>query len=195
MPGPLNTRPRRQRGIALPVAVALLAAMGLLAAWAMRSSAMNIRVVGNTQARVEATAAAQAAIERTISSAAFSQQPAAVAANPIPVDVDGDGTDDLVVLLQPAPTCYRWRAIRTVELNPAVAADLACLGSSSAGNAGVDNPGAAPGGDSLCADSEWNVRATVTDPETGTRMAINQGVAIRGLITDVMNNCPAPPGP
>lgn len=186
---------RSQRGAALPVAVVMLAVMGLLAAWSMRSSTMNVRVVGNTQARVEVTAGAQMAIERTLSSPMFSQQPVAVAANPIPVDINGDGTDDLVVMLQPAPTCYRWRVIRTAELNPANAADMACLGSTAALTAGVENPDAPPSGDSLCADSEWNLRAVVTDPATGAATAINQGVSIRGLVTDVQNNCPAPPPP
>ena len=179
-----------QQGVALIVALIMLTALGLLAGWAVKSGTTNLRIVNNMQARQEAFSAAQAAIESTISSANFSQQPAAVAANPIPVDLDGDGVADMTARLTPAPTCYRWRAIKTAELDPALAADRACLGSSSAGSAGLDNGAAPTGGDSLCADSEWNVRAEVVDATSNATVRINQGVAMRGVITDVVNTCP-----
>ena len=179
-----------QQGVALIVALIMLTALGLLAGWAVKSGTANLRIVNNMQARQEAFSVAQAAIESTISSANFSQQPAAVAANPIPVDLDGDGVADMTARLTPAPTCYRWRAIKTAELDPALAADRACLGSSSASSAGLDNGAAPTGGDSLCADSEWNVRAEVVDATSNATVRINQGVAMRGVITDVVNTCP-----
>ena len=179
-----------QRGVTLIVALIMLTALGLLAGWAVKSGTTNLRIVNNMQARQEAFSAAQAAIESTISSANFSQNPAAVAANPIHVDLDGDRVADMTATLTPAPTCYRWRAIKTAELDPALAADRACLGSSSAGSAGLDNGAAPTGGDSLCADSEWNVRAEVVDATSNATVRINQGVAMRGVITDVVNTCP-----
>ena len=42
---------------------------------------------------------------------------------------------------------------------------------------------------SMCANTEWNVRAEVTDDRTGAKVAINQGVAIRVLETDAVNAC------
>jgi hypothetical protein len=152
-----------------------------------------VRVTGNTQARQLAFSAAQAAVERTISSPLFSQQPDAVAENPIAVDVDGDGSDDLVARLEPAPNCYRWRPVKTSSLDPAQLADRLCLGSGVAANAGIDIEPTVPSGDSLCADSEWNVRVAVADPATGAAVAVNQGEALRGLITDAKNLCPSPP--
>ncbi len=184
--------PRRQhaqRGVTLVVALIMLVALSLLAAWAVKSSTMNLNVVGNMQARQQALAVAQTAIERTISSAEFTQQPAVVASRSIPFDVDGDGVADYTAQLSPAPACYRLRPVKMAELDPESAADVPCLRSSSASNSGID-ASTIPVGDSLCADSEWQLRAVTTDPVTGARVAINQGVAVRGLVTDANNGCP-----
>lgn len=191
----LDRPSRRQGGISLIVALVMLTALGLLAAWGIKAATTNMRVVGNTQARQEAFAAAQAAVERTISSPLFSQQPVAVAGNLINIDVDGDGTQDLQARLQPVPACYQWRPVKTTGLDPGRADDRACLGSGASSNAGIDDDRLPAGGDSLCADSEWNVRATVTDPQTRASVAVNQGVALRGLITDANNLCPSPAPP
>lgn len=180
----------RQRGVTLIVTLIMLTVLGLLAGWALKSGTTNLRVVSNTQARQEAFSAAQTAIEATISNPTFSQQPAAVAANPIQVDVNGDGVADMTATLTPAPACYRWRAIKTAELDPDVAGDRVCLGSSSAANAGLEGVTAGTSGDSLCADSEWNVRAEVVDTRTNASVRVNQGVSMRGVITDVLNSCP-----
>ncbi len=181
---------RRARGVTLIIALIMMAALGLLAAWAMKSSTTNLRIVGNGQARLESFAAAQAAIEQTISSPLFTQQPAALAALPINIDIDGDGVPDQIARLSPAPACYRLRVVKMSELDAATAADLPCLRSSSAQNAGIDTGSASGGADSLCADSEWNVRAEVSDTATGAKVAVNQGVAVRGLVTDAINSCP-----
>ncbi len=180
----------QQRGVTLVVALVMLGALALMAAWAVRSSVNNVRIVGNGQARQEAFNVAQAAIERTISAPTFSQQPDAVAANPVTVDLDGDGVADLSATLSPAPTCYRLRVVRTSELDANVAADLNCMKSSAAQTSGLEVSGSTANTDSLCADSEWNLRAVVTDPRSGAQVVVNQGVAARGLITDALNACP-----
>lgn len=183
-------RGRAQRGISLIVALIMLVAMAMLAVWAHNAGTTNLRVVGNSQVRHEALAATQAAVESTISSPMFITHPAAVAAEPVGVDVDGDGREDYSARLSPAPSCYRVRTVKTAELDPAVAADLACFSSGSAQNAGIVLAGATTAGDSLCADSEWNVRATVSDAATGARAVVNQGIGTRSLATDAANACP-----
>ena len=97
----------RERGATLIVALILLVAMAMLSVWAFNTGTTSLRVVGNSQSRQEVVTAAQAAIELTISSPLFIQQPAVVAAAPIPVDIDGDGHPDVSVNLVPAPACYR----------------------------------------------------------------------------------------
>jgi hypothetical protein len=186
--GPARAQ-RAQRGVTLIVALIMLTALGLIAASALRASNNNLRIVDNTRARQQAFAAAQTAVERTISDVSFVTQPQAVAANGIPVDLDGDGTPDLMAQISPAPSCYRWRAIKVTELDPAVAADRACLGSSAAINTGVRG-GLSTSEDSLCANSEWNVRAVVTDPSRNAVVQVNQGIALRTLITEAADNCP-----
>jgi Tfp pilus assembly protein PilV len=180
---------RPARGVTLVIALVMLAALGLIAAAAMRSGTANVRIVDNTQSRQAAFMAAQAAIESTISAPTFTQQPAAVAANPVTVDLDGDGAADLSATLSPAPACYRWKVIKVSELDAASAGDRACLGSGAVANSGIDG-GTSGAGDSLCANSEWNVRAVVVDATTGADVRVNQGVQVRSLITDVTNNCP-----
>lgn len=182
--------PRRQQGVTLIVALFMLVALGLLAAWAARSSATNLRVVGNEQSRQMALDVAQTAIEQTISGTTFGSNPTALAAVPVPVDVDGDGTADMTARISPAPTCYRWVAVKQLALDATSEADRACMGSSSGGNTGIEDSAATVNGNSLCADSEWNIRAVVTDTATSAQVRVNQGVAMRGLITDVVNNCP-----
>ncbi len=182
---------RRQRGVTLIIALIMLAALALLSVWGLNTGTTNLRVVGHTQARQEALAAAQVAVESTISSPMFIQQAAAVASSPVEVDVDQNGTADYTANLTPAPACYRVRVLKVSELDPGSDSDINCLGSSSAQNAGIHKVGAASKtGDSLCADSDWNIRAEVTDSRTQTSVAVNQGVSVRSLSTDTQNSCP-----
>ena len=184
--------PARVRGATLVIALIMLVALALLAVWAFNSSTTNLRIVGNTQVRQEALAAVQAAIEATISSSQFSRTPGAVAANPIPVDVDGDGVADYSVTLSPAPVCYRYLVKKTAELDLAAPGfkDKKCLGPTRS-DFGVDDDraAAAAAGDSLCANTDWNVRAVLTDAATHARVAINQGVTVRVLTTDATKIC------
>ena len=79
-----------ERGATLIISLIMLVAMAMLSVWAFNSGSMNLRVVANSQSRQEVVSAAPAAIELTISTPLFSQDPVAVAASPIPIDIDGD---------------------------------------------------------------------------------------------------------
>jgi Tfp pilus assembly protein PilX len=179
-----------QRGYTVVVALIMLTALALLAASAVRSGSTNLRAVGNMQSRQEALASAQAAIERTISTPQFTSQPAAVAARPIAVDLDGDGSSDYTATLSPAPSCYNYRTVKTTELDPDVANDVPCMRSSAGNAAGIESTSGSSALDSLCADSEWNLRVVIGDASSGTSVAVNQGVAVRGIVTDAANSCP-----
>ena len=182
---------RRETGATLIVALIMLVAMAMLAVWAFNTGTTNLRIVGNSQSRQHALSAAQGAIEKTMSSNLFVSSPQVVAASPVPVDVDGDGRTDYSAQLTPAPSCYRLHIVRSDELDPGVAQDIACYSSGAAHNAGVILNGANNAvGDSMCADSEWNLRAQADDPSTGARAIVNQGVAVRSLTTDATNGCP-----
>lgn len=183
-------RAEKQRGVTLVIALILLAAITLLSVSAFNAGTTNLRAVTNTAARQEAHSAAQAAIDRTISSALFTTDPAAVAAAPIDVDIDGDGTFDYHPVLQPAPACTRVVPLRMTELDPSVVADLACMGSGVSRTSGIDSDDASSeAGKSLCANSEWLVRAQATDARTNVQVALNQGIGVRILEADSENFC------
>jgi Tfp pilus assembly protein PilX len=179
-----------QQGVTLMIAMIFLILMSLFAASAFKSSTSNLRIIGNMQSRQEAIAVGKTALEKTLSSSEFSRNPVGVAATPVTVDIDGDGTVDYTAMLNPQPYCYRTKAIKSSELNPALAADLSCLKSSGTQNSGLDTPGAAAvAGNSLCANSEWNIAAQVVDARSGAKVVINQGVAVRVLDADAANSC------
>lgn len=180
----------RERGSSLVVALILLALMSMLALSAHDAGTINARVTGNMQTRNEALAAAQQAVDQTLSSALFTTDPAVVAAASVPVDIDGNGRLDYTSTLTPRPRCYRSRVIPIGELDPARPEDLGCFASATSRNAGIETPsGFASAGGSMCANTEWNVRASVNDARTAVSVAINQGVGVRVSVVDATNSC------
>jgi hypothetical protein len=180
----------RQDGMALLLTMVLMLVVTWLAATTFRMSNQEMQVVGNRQAAMRAMSAAQRAIEQTISSNMFTQNPGAVAATPISSDIDGDGNDDLVARLQPIPACIRMRPIKTMELDVSKAADRVCLQSSGSLPNLVVVPGAPViAGNSLCSATEWNVSATVNDANTSTLVTVSQGVAIRVEAANANSYC------
>ena len=172
------------------IALILLAAITFLSVSGFNAGTANLRSVAGSVAILEATSAAQAAIDRTISSTLFTTQPQAVAAAPIDVDIDGDGVTDYQPMLQPAPACVRVAPLRMTDLNPADDADLACMGSSVSRTSGIDSAGAsAEAGKSLCANSEWLIRAQAGHARTGVEVGLVQGVGVRILETDSEDFC------
>ena len=184
------TMPHKQSGATLVIAMIFLILMSLFAVSAFNSSNSNLKIIGNQQSRKEAIAVGQMAIEKTISSSLFTSQPDLVAATPVNVDIDGRGTATYQATLNPQPKCYRTKAIKSNALNPALDADLSCMKTAVVQQGGLDTADAAStAGDSLCADSEWNIGAQVVDLRSGTKIVVNQGVAVRVLETDAANAC------
>lgn len=188
-----HSRSSRSRGATLVVALIFLVLMSLFALSSFHSSGINMRVVGNTQARQESLSATQMAVEETISSSEFHTNPAGVAASPVQVDVDGNGVVDYSATLSPQPYCYR--AVPTaLPAAPKTGADRyrECRSSSPLNPTFVDDgsAGSVADVDPLgCADAEWNVRATVTDAATNTTVATSQGVAVTMFQYQVADNC------
>lgn len=183
---------RAQRGASALVALVFLVIVAFVVLTAYRLSGQQLQLAGNAQSRAQALAAANFAIERTISTVEFLRAPATVAALPIGVDIDGNGTEDLSVTVG-LPSCYRLRIVPQAELDERRAGDVACF--SGVGAAGsvliVGGSGGAGAGsnESQCADSEWNVAATAADAVTGAALTVNQGVAVRADRIDATNNC------
>jgi hypothetical protein len=179
-----------ERGSVLFVVMVLLLTMVWFAVSVFRISSQQLQMVGNAQAEQHATAAAQRAIDLTISSNQFTVDPAKVAAIPISTDVDGDGKNDFTARLAPQPKCIRVRPLKTMELDISKASDLACMQSSGSGGNLRETPGApVASGNSLCANSEWDIGAAVDDPASNTAVTVHQGVAIRVARDDAATFC------
>lgn len=184
------TQRARQDGATLVITLIFLMIMSLLTVTMFNMTTTNVKITGNVQIRNEALAAAQVAVAATISDTQFSSNPALIAATPFTVDIDGDGRSDYSVKRDPQPKCNKVKTIKANELDPNIPADLNCMGSASGIPTGIESEltGSATG-DSLCANSEWNIRASVTDPASKTEVAINQGVSLRVLVTDAETAC------
>jgi hypothetical protein len=182
---------RRERGMALLFVLIMLMMLAWFGLSGLRLTGQHLQIVGNSQARTQATAAAQRAIEQTISSNQFALDPRAVAAVPIETDVDGDGHNDFRAVLDPVPRCARVRPIKTSELDVALARDRVCLLSSDYGGTQVvERPGTPVAtGDSMCAASEWDIVARVNDVRSGAAVAVQQGVGIRVGKYEASNYC------
>jgi len=165
----------RQRGAVLVVALVMLVLLTLFVLSILNMSNVNLRVAGNNQARNQALAAAQQAIEY-VSSFNFTTAPAASTVN---VDINGDGTNDFAVAVD-KPVCMNSVPIKTTELDIGIPADVACFASSASTTSGILP--AATGGNSLCSNTQWDLRATVQDSGSSgsqTNATVHQGVGVR----------------
>jgi uncharacterized membrane protein (DUF485 family) len=181
----------RQRGASALIALIFLVIVAFVVLTAYRLSGQQLALAGNAQSRAHMLAAANFAIEQTISGVDFLRAPATVAATPVGVDIDGNGADDLNVTVG-LPGCYRLRVVPLAELDDRRAGDAACIsGVGPAGSILVLGGGgaAANPNESQCADSEWNISAAAADPVTGAALTVNQGVAVRADRVEAANSC------
>ena len=171
---------RGQRGITLFVALVMLVMVTLLAVSSFRVSNTNLKVIASTQGKGEATAAAQAAIEQIISSAAFAGDPALIGSTPVNVDLTGDGTIEYVVQMSPKPTCLKSRPTDPSTLDISNPNDRACFGSAIVGQVTTA---------ASCADTIWEVSARAKDNVTSAETVVRQGVSMRVSVTEAISSC------
>lgn len=198
----------RQRGSTLLVVMVFLLLVAIASISAIRSSTTNLRATGNMMIRQEALAAAQAAVETTVSTAAFQADPAASApfARNVTVDVDGDGTNDYTVAVTPATSCTKIRQLLVSEFpkeastglptaawrrcDPGNSGSAVGSGGNTSGLIESDTPvTAAATGKSFCVETHWNVEASVTDSRTSTVLVLNQGVTVPYSIGEALQRC------
>lgn len=153
----------RQRGATLVVALIMLLLLTLLVSGAFNLSSVNLKAVGNVQARSEALAAVNTALEDVISTdfvSAGVQKPN--------VDINNDGKDDYLVTIQ-APSCIR------ASIADAVAPSSVSLGALS----------------SDTWNTVWLLDATATDL-SGSGAMVRVRTGVRVLLTDAekKSRCP-----
>lgn len=148
-----SRRAQAQQGATLVVALIVLTLITLLVVNAFTLSSSNLKAVGNMQARDEAIAAANQAIELVVSSS-FTDAPVKQEVN---VDINKDGATDYTVTVE-KPKC-----IRATEVpNPDKCdEDLKAL----------------------CAENNWHtswdLQATVGDAASGASAVVHQGVRVK----------------
>lgn len=182
-----------QHGAALLVALIMLVLLTMLALTSFNTGKSDLQIVGNMQQRNEAENAGEEAVEYAISNSNFTESPNAVfgtGCNGDPnlycVDKDGNGTPEVKVKLTPSPTCIVAKTVKNKDLDVSNSEDLKCATGQSQAFGTV---GAATG-DSLCADSTWEVDAQATDDVTQAEVNVTQGVSVRVPQDDVATSCP-----
>jgi Tfp pilus assembly protein PilX len=190
---------RSQRGTTLIVALIMLVLLTLFAVSSFNTANTNLKVVGNMQQKNEALNAAQAAIESVISTPQFIANPAnavpvpCAAANTMCTDVTGDGMADFTTtLIGPdyptpphQPTCVTVRPIKNQELVLTNPEDLGCA----AGQMQQFGVAGAVTGDSLCANSVWEIKARTVSSLSGATVIVTQGVGVRISTDDAGTSC------
>jgi len=182
---------RRQRGATLLVALIMLVLLTMFAISSLNTSNTNLRVVGNMQAKSEATNVAQEAIETTLSTTQFISNPANAVLNPcgtantLCTDINSDGTNDYTTVLSPAPKCVTVKPIKDAQLNLTNVEDLGC----SAGQAQQFGVSGAVAGDSLCSNTVWEINAVTTGAGSGATVTLTQGVGVRISTDDAGSSC------
>lgn len=164
-----------QQGATLLVSMIFLVILTLTVVSALKVSTLNTQMVGNMQSERSGNAAAQQAIETTIS-ADFTQNPQPSTAA---VDLDNSGRTGAVYNVDvPAPLCTGIKPIKMSELDAANKQDQPCFASGAANNSGFEDSGTP--GNSLCSSSNWDVSAATTSPIDGSKgAATHQGIAVR----------------
>ena len=153
---------RRQRGATLVIGMIMLVLITLFVLAAVNMSTINLRVMGNTQARNESISAAQQAIEQ-IASTDFPKNPQPATVN---VDVNGDTVTDYTVAIA-TPVCLNSIPIKVTELNALDSEDVKCFSTSAGQNTGVVGAGWLGGGGNSVTVSNMARRKTITLPAAG----------------------------
>lgn len=169
----MNANLARQQGVTLVVGLIMLVLLTLMAVTSFKLGKSNLQVVGNMQFQNETLRAAEEAIEKSIST------PDSVAiTTTTQVDVNGDGSPDVTVTVTPnLVQGYIKKNVAINILNP----DEASCGAPP-GDGGIIG---ANSGNSLCAETVYDLKAVSTEAATGAKVEVHQGVAVQVEIGEV----------
>ena len=182
---------RSQRGATLFIALVMLVMLTMFAVSSLNSSTSNLKVVGNMQARGEALNAAQETIETVISTPQFIVNPANAVLNPCGVantlctDLTGDGAPEYTTQLVPMPRCVAKAGLKITDLVLTNIEDLGCA----AGQQQQFGVAGAVTGDSLCANTQWEITAQTVGNTNSARVTVTQGVGVRISIDNMATSC------
>ena len=184
-------RQQRQRGMTLLTALIMLIVLTMLALTSFNLSKSNLQIVSNMQQRDESAAAANQVIEEIISNSDFTDDPDKTIQTPCNnkentrcIDTNADKVTDVTVTLISPPKCVKAKIVKSVDVDVSKKSEQGCL------LGGTDQHGmGADTGDSLCADSVWEVQAEAVDDDTAAKVIVTQGMEVRVKTTDVIDSC------
>jgi Tfp pilus assembly protein PilX len=151
----IMTSRKKQRGVALVIGMIFLVLLTLLVVSAVNTGSVNLRITSNMQARDEARAVAQQAIEKFVSNYANFYPTPQTYAN-VDYDINNDGGFEYKVSI-PAPVCKgaaHQIPGRSIDCENGVKSGLYCW------------------------DTLWEVTATASDTKTGVSQQVTQGFAL-----------------
>ncbi len=188
----MNKR-QHQQGSSLIIGMIMLfmTTVALVAAYNMSST--NVTIIKNLQDRELAVDLANSTLEAAISSNRLVSTPDAIfnnaaggASNTQVYDINLDGVTDVVVTIDPPPSCLQSQTIQNAALDVTDPEDAGCM-VAGIGNFGVTGSGTQ---NSLCAGSTWQVTATADDEVTGARQTVSGFYSIRVSADSVDSFCP-----
>ncbi len=186
--------PRQEQGMTLLMALIMLIVLTLLALSSFNLTQANMQVVTNMQQRDAVTFAARGVLDEVLSGDAFhknatqtlAQQPGC---GGLPdqrcLDTNGDQVNDVTVKVEVKPKCVKVKTIKTADLDMANKEQATCV--LPTGNFGTDG---ANSGDSMCADSVWEVQVVATDDISNAKMTVTQGIAVSVDVDEIKTKCP-----
>lgn len=154
----MSHAPQRQKGLALIIALIMLALITGLVVSSLSMGISNVKAISNTQFRDQALAAVNAAIEQVISSS-FTSAPIA---QEILVDLNKDSAVDYKVTVA-KPTCVQATEVSSSSAPPSSLSLGAAFSSTTAGYY----------------ITTWDLDASVSDVNTGADVRIHQGVRVK----------------
>lgn len=141
-----------QRGITLFVGLIMLVLITLMVTSAFTLSTTNLKSVGNMQAKDEAIAAANHAIEELLSTS-FTDAPGA---SKIDIDINNDGTNDYLVEIA-TPTCVRASPDNLPAVTSGTLPSLSVITNY---------------------NTVWDIQATVNNANTGAKTVVQAGMRV-----------------
>ena len=166
-----------QSGITLVMSLIMLVVLTLLVVSAIRFGNINLKIAGNAQTEVEATAAAQVGIEKMLGVVNAADKVDLVPAQPN-LNVSTGGVTYKVNVAKPA--CVFSKNIPTSSplLDSKKAGDRLCFEDVDK-DAGVGPDGRPLPKRTACKDQQWDIAATLVDDPTGAKVNMLQGVSLR----------------
>lgn len=171
----MKSSSRNQRGATLLVAMVMLVVLTLLVVLSIRSGNTQLRIVGNSQVQLEASAATQQVIEQMIEKIKINEDITLIPTPPVTVSVNNASYS---VVVAPLTTCINEVPILNADLSTSNPNDVACFENTNQDQA-ITADGKLTTSPSACKNQQWDIEASIDDPVTGAKTSQVQGITIR----------------